>query len=516
MRSICVIGAGISGLCTTKELLEKNINVSCYEASSSIGGTFSGKLKKGGVYDGLYLTVSNFFMAFSSHPINNSEPRRYWSANEFLDYLRSYAERFNLDKHVQLNSRILKVEKNQNTYSVTIQTHDNETFTKSFDGVVVCTGTNRIPRIPKIPGIEQFNGKVLHTVDYKSNNEFTNQRVLCVGAGESGADIAANIAKVSSTCTLNMKSIPSVVPRWINRDTNDAFTSLAFSSMGTEGMNIFMRIKSKFMLRNRDSINQQEKIRYEWILKSPGYFNRFLTKNDDFLTQITNGKIKSKHSEISHIDGNKVYFSDGSCDSYDTIILNTGYKEDFEYLTPSLRPNSFRDLYKHMINPEIGESLAFIGWARPAQGGVPACAEMQARYLALLYSGQLSLPEKVQLNKIVMAEKHFEESFFSLMKELTSLVDYHQFMLSMARLIGCEPKINPFFSPILAYRHWFGSHLSNFYRLNGEGANRKESLNTITKLPVSSGLIRNMSIVFISLFAKFFQYRQKRNNVVLN
>ena len=71
-------------------------------------------------------------------------------------------------------------------------------------------------------------------------------------------------------------------------------------------------------------------------------------------------------------------------------------------------------------------------------------------------------------------------------------------MKSLAALIGCEPKINPYRHPILAYKGWFGSHLSCLYRLNGPGAEYEQSKKVVNSLPVSGSLRRNLVYTLIA------------------
>ena len=145
---------------------------------------------------------------------------------------------------------------------------------------------------------------------------------------------------------------------------------------------------------------------------------QWITKNETFVEALVTGKCV-KRSGIARLTGTgHVCFDNGDSVEADVVICNTGYTrgpslvqvvgaEETENmgdmddkggavkgkgLMTRTTSVSTRDLYKHMINPALGPSLSYIGWARPAEGGVPAISEMQARYLALLLSGERSLP----------------------------------------------------------------------------------------------------------------------------
>lgn len=498
-KSICVIGAGPSGLCTIKELKECGHDVTCYDKSCSIGGAFSTKSVSSKVYDSLLLTVSNFFMAYSGFPVNPTEGRRYWNAYEYEQYLIKYCKEFGLLENISFETTVVNVEKKADSYHITTKDKSNNVSEKVFDAVVICTGTNRVPRVPQIEGAEDFQGKIIHTEEYTNANDFKGKKVVCVGVGESGADIAHEIANEAEECTLIMRSLPSIVPRWISQHTNDGFTSRSFHSLGKHGMNRFMQLKGRWALATKRNLSSAEKLHLEWLSKNPRYFNRFLTKNDVFIEDIVNNKLACKQANIARIEKDSICLTDGTKIKADVIVLNTGYKEDFGILGSCLKIDNVRNLFKHMIHPDIGPSFSLIGWARPAQGGVPACSEMQARYLALLLAGKKTLPLKDDLLRQIKSDKEWEEDFFDDSSSLNSLVDYHRFMVSLAKLIGCYPRISRFLSPKLSYKMWFGSHIANSYRIDGPGSMRKESIHLIKSLPVSASRSRNLVVSMLAL-----------------
>lgn len=75
--------------------------------------------------------------------------------------------------------------------------NDPEPETEIFDGVMVCTGHHVYPYVPKLEGINRFRGKVVHTHSYKVPNEFEGKRVLVIGNGNSGSDVAIELSSVA-------------------------------------------------------------------------------------------------------------------------------------------------------------------------------------------------------------------------------------------------------------------------------------------------------------------------------
>ncbi|MFA0648513.1 SidA/IucD/PvdA family monooxygenase, partial [Vibrio cyclitrophicus] len=85
-----------------------------------------------------------------------------------------------------------------------------------YDAVAICVGITQNPQIPVYEGQDTFTGKILHSANYTNPEEFRNKKVVCVGVGESGADIAHQIANVANECTLSIRHYPSILDRWYN------------------------------------------------------------------------------------------------------------------------------------------------------------------------------------------------------------------------------------------------------------------------------------------------------------
>jgi len=500
-KDICVVGAGLSGLCTIKELKEAGHKVTCYEMSSDYGGAFSNKGNASLMYENLRLTVSNFFMAYSSMPPTADEERKYWTAKEYYDYLTRYVEKFDLLSAIKFQTSVKKVTKLQDLYQV----EDSNGDIQTFDAVVVCTGTNRIPNEIELPKQENFKGQIIHTSRFKDARSLVGKRVVCIGIGESGVDVANEAAKYAKECTIVARRRPSVVPRYIKNHTGDAFTSKALNWLTPNGVDTFMKMKARFYLRFHPNLSEKQKLHFKWIKENTSFFNRFLTKNDDFLNQIVKGNLDFVCSGVQALTESEVILDCEQRIQADVILLNTGYLEDFEAVSSFIEVKNVRKLYKHMISPELGETFALIGWARPTQGGVPLCSELQARYLAQLLTGEKQLPPVGDLARLVKIDEKYEESIFMGSDHIKGLVNYHQFVGALAELIGCKPKQSFIKQPKLFYKMWFGSHLPMFYRLNGPGASPELAKDTIQSLPTGSSVRRNIMLSlfgFISQFSK--------------
>lgn len=156
-----------------------------------------------------------------------------------------------------------------------------------------------------------------------------------------------------------------------------------------------------------------------------------------------------------------------------------------------------RRLYKHIFHPEIGSSMAWIGFVRPSTGGIPPCAEMAARYFALLVSGQRQLPRNIA--DLTLQDFDLDQRFYRLSPDVKTLVGYKDWMDSMAELVGCEVRIWKYIlEPKLFVRLCIGSLLPSQYRLDGDGSMPDLAKMTILSLPVAPTRMQTMSEVWRS------------------
>jgi len=170
-RRTAVIGAGPAGLVTTKELLAEGHSVVCYEASDGVGETFANHFWPGGS-----LVSSPYTTAFSDF----EPPRRedgqphleHHTAEEYVDYLEAYAERYRVTKCLSLSTRVEHVfqeEDKKMWIRVVCCKTGKRTVQGPYDHVAVCSGSFNEKNIPSVRGIDSFPGKVLHTRDLPGN-----------------------------------------------------------------------------------------------------------------------------------------------------------------------------------------------------------------------------------------------------------------------------------------------------------------------------------------------------------
>ena len=186
-RRVAVIGAGVSGLATAKCLLDEGLEPVVYEQESQIGGlwNYDETLPDGGgiMYRSLRTNTSKHTLAFSDFPLPETLPD-FPHHSEILQYLRAYAASFGLQQYIQFNTVVESARPTgQQQWSVRTST-GQQSVTETFDAVIICSGRDRYPTLPQLPGRETFVGKILHSHSYKGPEEFAGQDVIVCRCGK--------------------------------------------------------------------------------------------------------------------------------------------------------------------------------------------------------------------------------------------------------------------------------------------------------------------------------------------
>ena len=190
--NVCVIGAGASGLTAIKNLKEYGFGVDCYERETGVGGGWNWRHDRSPVYASTHLISSKPFTQFPDFPLPDSWPD-YPHHSQFLNYLEHYADHFDLRSHIWFGTEVVRVEPAEgDRWDVTTRSTGGygPERTQRYAAVVVANGHNWAPKLPVYDGLDDFRGQVIHASAYKDATQLRGKRVLVVGAGNTGCDIA--------------------------------------------------------------------------------------------------------------------------------------------------------------------------------------------------------------------------------------------------------------------------------------------------------------------------------------
>jgi len=370
-----VIGAGPCGLAAVKNLLEVGCtDVVCYDEHDSIGGNwaFTDDPARASVHDGTRTISSRRLSSFPDFPMPDEYPD-FPSHRQMLGYFTAYARRFGLAPHIALGSRVeWCVLDGYGRWAVRVNARGT-VRTETFDNLVVCSGHHRDPYTPGYPG--RFTGTVVHSSAYKRPDPYRGRRVLVVGAGNSAADIAVDVARVATRTVLSVREGTYVVPnRILGRPVDGVYTY--WRNRLPRGL---LRLALKAWLR----LAIGAWAGYGLPAPAAAPLAKPPTVNSGLLAALRDGRVAAR-TGIERYGDRTVHFTDGRSEEFDAIVMATGFRISFPFLPGRIADP--RRLRLNMMHPTI-PSLYFIGLFQPI-GCIWRLADRQARIAALRIGGR--------------------------------------------------------------------------------------------------------------------------------
>jgi hypothetical protein len=353
---LCIIGGGPLGIGLGRELNEGGIDYDLYEAEADLGGVWNGEGKCGRVYRSLHLISPKFNTQVPDYPMPDHYPA-YPNHAMMLSYIRSYARDFGVYDKAIFNTAVTWMEPAGDGWDVELSTGAR----KHYAFVAVCNGAQRVPRYPDPPYLGAFTGEILHSKDYKSPDQIRDKRVLVVGAGNSGCDIAVDASHHCPAVYHSTRRGYHYYPKFID---------------GKPTPQWMLQLGSKFKSRDETIAYVQQVFRlagYDGVsygLRKPDHplDAAHPIMNSQILYHIGHGDIQPK-DDVERFSGRTVHFKGGSCAEVDTVIYATGYDRDFPFIDPALLQwkVGIPDLFIH-IAPRDLHNIFFFGFVNAAAG----------------------------------------------------------------------------------------------------------------------------------------------------
>lgn len=478
VKQVAIIGAGNSGLTAIKCCLDEGLEPVCFERSDDIGGLWNYQDKateqKASIYKSVIINTSKEMMCFSDFPIPAHYPN-YMHNSKIIEYFRLYAKHFDLLKYIRFKHDVCSVKKRADFSSSgqwDVVTRDGEDNLEStnFDAVLVCTGHHSDPNLPLncFPGIEKFSGQYMHSKEYKDLIGFEGKRVIVIGIGNSGGDIAVEISRNAKQVFLSTRRGAWIINR-----------------VGENGFPADVKYSSRF---NRLILNMLPGSVNAWLVERKlnerfnhanyglqprhKYFSQHPTLNDDLPNRILSGTVLVKPN-VKQFTETAAIFEDGTVEEdIDVVIFATGYTFCFPFLDEVVEvKNNHVPLYKYVFPPQLEQpTLAFIGYIQPL-GAIMPIAELQARWITRVFKGLVKLPSESTMMAEILEKKEAMAKRYVCSSRHTIQVDYISYMDELAEQIGVKPNIKDLFlsDPHLAYEILFGPCTPYQYRVTGPG-----------------------------------------------
>lgn len=380
-QPVVVIGAGPAGLATLKALVDRGVPAVCFDAGPRPGGLWLLGGPSSGAYRTLHLNTSKRRTEFADLPMPDEWPD-YPSHAHVLDYLTDYATRFDLLRHIHVETTVESVRRAPlGGWAVTVRGPDHRS-TFETPAVVVASGHNSVPRWPS-PAWPELTAAALHSHDYRDPAQLAGRRVLVVGGGNSAMDIAADASQVASRTVLSLRRGVWIVPKYLFGRPSDTLN-------GALAKRLPWRLRqtiSQTMLR----LAVGRLARYGLPTPTHGFLQDHPTLSDVLLSRIGHGEITVRGA-ISQAAGSRVTFADGRSEEFDLVVWCTGYVVDLPFLDAAVdgRGNG-PPLYRNIFSLEE-PGLFFVGLMQSTGAALPV-VEAQARLVAAFLGGAYALPD---------------------------------------------------------------------------------------------------------------------------
>lgn len=362
-----IIGAGPSGLGTARCFLEHGIPFDGFEAHSDVGGLWNIANPVSTVYQTAHLISSKKMTEFAHFPMPD-HVADFPHHSDLCEYFQSYAKAFGLYQHYHFNTRIDQVKRKEAGWLVSLQNG----LSHLYKGVIIANGTLSHPNWPTYPG--EFSGEMLHAAAYKSPSIFKDKRVLIVGAGNSGCDIAVDAIHQARAVHLSVRRGYHFIPKYILGKPAD--------TMGGK-IKLPPRLKQK-VDKALLKLFVPDPVQFGFPEPDHRLYESHPIVNHLILHHLGHGDMEVK-PDIEQFEGEGVHFVDGSSEAYDLVLFATGYQLHYPFLdkahlnwqgdAPRLYLNIFHPRYNDLFVIGLLEATG-LGW----QGRYEQ-AELVARFI---------------------------------------------------------------------------------------------------------------------------------------
>ncbi|RBM21909.1 NAD(P)/FAD-dependent oxidoreductase [Streptomyces sp. PT12] len=351
-----IIGAGPGGLATAAVLGEYGVRAVVLDKASDVGGSWRNH------YDRLRLHTTRRWSSLPGLPIPRSAGR--WvRRDDYVRYLEAYARYHRVD--LAAGVEVSRVDRPGPDDAWVLHANGGRKLRAS--AVVVATGYNHTPRVPDWPGRETYTGELLHAARYRNPAPFKGRDVLVVGAGNSGAEIAADLAGGGAgRVRLAVRGVPHILRR----------STLGWPSQASAI--ICRRLPVRLVDRLARPVERLLPDLTEHGLPRPetGLYSRVregaIPVLDAGLVRAVRRKQVEPVGAVVSFDGDAITLADGAVIRPDAVIAATGYRRGLEPLVAHLGvlDGRGRPLVHGRETHPAAPGLYFTGYANPISGNL--------------------------------------------------------------------------------------------------------------------------------------------------
>jgi cation diffusion facilitator CzcD-associated flavoprotein CzcO len=410
VKTIAVIGAGLSGLVAAKTCKEYGFDVVVYEKEKELGGVWASCRR----YPGVRTQNPRDTYAFSDFrmPKNFDEWPR---GQDVQQYLATFANHFGVISLINFSHAVSEISYNENVWTIK-GIADSGTFEKKIDFLIICNGTFSDPFIPAIPGLDEFSeagGLVLHTSEFHELEKVRNKRVAVVGYSKSATDVVVEVSRVAAQTHMIAREVKWKLPRFtmginnkyllLNRMGEALIKPINLNSV--ERFIHAVGMPEKMFGFMQKQLAKRQQLHKNGLLPAMGIkdlvFGEISIETEGFFQAVSDGEINVKQTEIEKCCNGQIVLRSGEVIMVDAIIFGTGYNQSISFM-PDRYLKMITDekgnyiLHRNILPPHI-PNLAFVGYNTSLYTNMTS--EFAALWICEYLKGNIEKPSDEEIVK---------------------------------------------------------------------------------------------------------------------
>lgn len=371
-----IIGAGPAGLTAAVALKARGIPFEIVDAGPGVGGIWDINRSETPMYEAAHFISSRTLSGFSGFPMPGDYPD-YPRHDQILRYIRAYADHHGITPMVRTGTSVLQATPQPDErWSVRLSSGE----VRLWSALIAATGTTWHPNTPTPPG--HFDGEQMHASGFKSSDVFRGKRVLIVGGGNSGADIACEAARSAAHACLSLRRGYHFVPKYIFGTPADVFAHSGPSLPPWLEEKVFGFLINTVLVGNLSKFG----------LPKPDHpiLRSHPIMNTQVLHYLGHGDLHYR-PDLAELRGSHVRFVDGREEPCDLVVWATGYRRRFPFLQDVVEEHSRLDLYLELFH-RSRKTLFFMGIFE-TDGAAYSLFGQQADLVAAYLDARIHRPE---------------------------------------------------------------------------------------------------------------------------
>ncbi|MFW2386972.1 MAG: flavin-containing monooxygenase [Polyangiales bacterium] len=374
----CVIGAGPAGLLAARSLKHAGIPYEQFDKNDDVGGIWDIQNDWSPMYETAHFISSKTVSNLPGFDMPADYPD-YPNHRQILAYIRDFADAYDLYPSIRFETPIDRVEPEDGGKRWLVTFGNGET--RRYRGLFLCSGNTWDPSIPEYPG--EFTGETMHSVRYRVPEEFSGKRVLVVGGGNSGCDIACDAALYADAAFISLRRGYHFIPKYFFGIPTDLFASKVSLPRFVERRVFELLLKMTVGDLTHFGLPKPD---HPVMASHP-------IMNTQLLHYLGHGDL-SYRPDIARFEGKRVFFEDGSSEDIDLIVFATGYKVTYPYMDRNLFDwiSKYPDLYLSSLHRDF-DNVCCLG-LHQTDGGAYDFFTLQADMMCNFILDQERRPDK--------------------------------------------------------------------------------------------------------------------------